>query len=198
MDEMKSALERALERAERMGKLSEEEMRQQKEAKYVPIGEAIAQRFFEHGYSNILAEQLDKFDEEGKAIASKAAFSMLLQSIDLENKALTERALEAINDLKGSATVGKLSGEIMKLYGQYAWQKKLWNEENADALGREVRERLVDAGISGNAVGEINIQTSKAWEEMSTKLGAEFNTRLDELKNSLASAIHEQMNKTSP
>ena len=57
MGEMKSAFEKALERAEKLGKLSPEEMRGRKEAEYAPIGRAIADRYLRHGHNEILEEE---------------------------------------------------------------------------------------------------------------------------------------------
>lgn len=190
MDEMKSAFERALERAERMGKLSPEEMQQQNEARFVPAGESIAQRFFEHGHISILAEQLDKLESEGKAVATRSALSTLIGSIDLDNKDITERALEGINGLKGSDAIGKFSEDIVDLFGQYAWQKKLWYEENAEDAGKEIKERMASVGIFGNAVAGINIENDDDWYRKSDELRSEFNSRLNVIKKALEQALY--------
>ncbi|NQT73427.1 MAG: hypothetical protein HQ553_11775 [Chloroflexi bacterium] len=185
MDEMKSALERALERADRMGKLSPEEMQRQNEAKYVPAGEAIAQRFFEHGQISILAEQLDKLENEGKSIATRSALATLISNIDLENKDLTEKALEGIIGLQGSKTVADVADEVMKLFGQHSWQKKLWYEENAEEAGKEIKERMASAGILGNAVAGINTENDEEWAKKADELRSEFDARLSKMKQAL-------------
>lgn len=190
MDEMKSALERALERADRMGKLSPEEMQRQNEARYIPAGEAIAQRFFEHGHISILAEQLDKLESEGKAIATRSALSTLIESIDLDNRDMTERALEGINGLDRSDHIGRISEDMVDLFGQYAWQNKLWYEENAEDAGKEVKERMPNAGISGSAIAEVNIENDEEWSRKSDELRSEFNSRLGELKKALGQALY--------
>lgn len=189
MGEMKSALERALERAEQMGKLSPEEMRKQKETEYTPIGEAIAQRFLEHGYTSILVEQLDKLGCEGKAIATRSALSTLIAGIDIENKSLTERALEGINGLKGSELTSNLTEEIVGLFDQYARQKKLWYEDHSEELGESVKQRLSELGISGSAVGEINIANNDQWTKKSEEFRLEFSAKLSRLKESFAQAV---------
>ena len=190
MDEMKSAFERALERAERMGKLSPEEMQRQNDARYVPAGEAIVQRFFEHGRISILAEQLDKLESEGKAIAVRSALSILIGSIDLDNRDMTERALEGINGLERSDHIGRISEDMVDLFGQYAWQNKLWYEENAEDAGKEVKERMASVGILGNAVAGVNIENDEEWSRKSDELRSEFNSRLNELKKALGQALY--------
>ena len=189
MDEMKSALERALERADRMGKLSSEEMQHQNEARYKPAGEAIAQRFFEHGHISILAEQLDKLEDEGKTIATRSALTTLIHDMNLDNKDITERALEGIMGLQGSKAVADIADNVLALYGQYAWQKKLWYEENAEDAGKEIRERMAYAGISGSAIAEINIDNDEEWSRKSNELRTEFDLRLGEIKKELVQAL---------
>lgn len=189
MEEMKSAMERALERAERMGKLSQEEMRQQQESRYVPIGEAIAQRFFEHGYTSILVEQLDKLDAAGKEIATRSALTTLINSIDIENKELTERAFDGIIGLRDSKDSVILGNHVMTLFGQYEWEKKLWYEENSEEIGKEVKEHLARSGISGSAVAEINIANDEEWARKSDELRAEFDSRLGEIRQELVQGL---------
>ena len=186
MDEMKSALERAMERADRMGTLSPEELQRQNEIKYMPAGEAIAQRFFAHGHTTIMAEQLERLGSEGKLIATRSALNTLINSIDLDNKELTEMALEGINGLHpDSKAISELLQEIMALFGRYAWQKKLWYEENSQEAGKEARNLITAAGISGNAIAEINLENNENWISKSDELRSEFDSILTEMKPSL-------------
>ncbi|MBT4510852.1 MAG: hypothetical protein HOC20_01395 [Chloroflexi bacterium] len=192
MDEMKSALERALERADRMGRLSPEELQRQNEGRYIQAGEAITQRFFEHGNTSILAEQIEKLESGGTAIAIRSALATLIGGMDLSNKDLTERTLDGINSLGGSKPVNEISEEIMSLFGQYAWQKKLWYEENAEEAGKEIKERMASAGIYGSAIAEINIENNEEWAQKSDELRSEFNSRLSEMKKVLGQALYSE------
>jgi hypothetical protein len=189
MDEMKSALERALERADRMGRLSPEELQRQNEGRYIQAGEAIAQRYFEHGHVSILAEQIEKLESEGRAIAIRSALATLINGMDLSNKELTERALDGINGLGGSKPVNEISEEIMSLFGQYAWQKKLRYEENSGDMGKEIKEHMEGAGISGSAIAEINIENNEEWAQKSNELRSEFDSRLSQMKKTMTQAL---------
>ena len=75
MDEMKSAFEKALERAERLGKLSPEEIRKRKEEEYIPVGRALADRYLGHGYVKLLEEEANRYNGEEKDIVRRAALS---------------------------------------------------------------------------------------------------------------------------
>ncbi len=189
MDEMKSAFERALERAEQMGKLSPEEMQKRNEAKYRPVGEAIATRFFEHGYASILCEQLDKLGDEAKLIATQSALSELIGQISIEDRSTTERALDGISALGESDRIQSIAEEIVALFGQYAWQKKLWYEENSEYISKEVEVRLAKMGISGNAIGDVNIENDDRWAVESGKLLTEYRAMLEQCQQRLTQEL---------
>jgi len=188
MSEMQSALERALQRAERIGKLSPEEARQQKEAKYIPAGRTIVERFLEHGYTVVLADQLAKLEDEGRPIAIRAALLALIEDIDIDDRALMERALEGIRTLSAESVLD-VSEEISGIFDQYATQKRLWYNEHFSEMTAATRERLVSLGISGSAVGEINIGNDPQWIQKQAELRSEFNARLGESKASLSHAV---------
>lgn len=189
MDEMKSALDRALERAASLGKLSPEEMRRQKESEYGPAGENIAQRYLEHGQVRILADQLGKFSGEEGQIVMRAALVRLVHSIELEDRNLSERALEGIAYLRGNRATGAIMQDIRRLFGQYAWQQKLAHEENTDTMGKEIRDRLARAGIGGSAVAEVNLQKDESWQRISGNLLSEFGSQMEELKLVLLASL---------
>jgi len=189
MSEMQSALERALQRAERIGKLSPEEARQQREAKYIPAGRAIAERFLEHGHTVVLADQLDKLEEGGRSIAIRTAISVLIEGIDIDDRALTDRALEGIKTL-GAESMLDVFKEISEIFDQYAAQKKRWYDEHCSEMTAATRERLVSLGISGSAVSAINIGNDPQWVQKQAELRSEFNARLGELRASLSRAVN--------
>jgi hypothetical protein len=81
MGEMKSALERALERAEQLGTLSPEEIRKKKEEKHILIGEGLAKKYMEHGFRGVLPEAISRYNGEEKSFVVGAVRSVLLHSI---------------------------------------------------------------------------------------------------------------------
>jgi len=68
--EMKSAFEKAMEKAEKLGSLSPEEMRERKEAEYTTLGRAIAERYMGHGHKQLLKEEVGQYSGEEKAVVS--------------------------------------------------------------------------------------------------------------------------------
>ena len=189
MGEMKSALERALERAEQLGTLSPEEMRQRKEREHILMGEGLAKRYLEHGFSGVLSEGISKYDEKEKSVVVRAALSVLLQSIGLENNNLSERAIRGILDLKGDERIESACREIEGVLREYHQAKQRCHQEKRAAIEKSVRESLHRMRISGSAVGEINTGTGEEWRRIVTELQSRFDGYLGKLKTSLADTL---------
>lgn len=186
MGEMKSALERALERAEQLGTLSPAEMRKRQEEEHILIGEGLAKRYLEHGFSGILAEGISKYDAEEKSVVARAAVAVLLQSIGLKDTELSERAIRGILDLKSNKRIESICQEIEGVLQEYHQAKQQCHQEKRTTIENSVRESLHRLRISGNAIGEINAGTGEEWKRMVTQLQSRFGDRLGKLKTSLA------------
>ncbi len=99
MGEMKSAYEKAMERVEKLGKLSPEEMKERKEAEYTLVGRALAERYLNHGYGELLSEEVGNYNDEEKDMVTRAAVSRLIEAIQLADSESTERATLGISSL---------------------------------------------------------------------------------------------------
>lgn len=189
MEEIKSALEKALERAEELGELTAEELRKSKEAEYLPIGEGIAKRFLRHGSSSIMNEEINKYTSEEKEMVIKGALATFRGVIDLENSSESESALAGIRSLKPEEQVEHICHEIESLLTEYQEAKQRRYEAKKEAVEKSVKELLHRLRISGSAIGEINPRVSKVWEQIISELRSRFEPRLDELKQALAEAL---------
>jgi len=74
MGELKSAYERAMEKAEKLGQLSPEELRERKKAELAPIGRALADRYLSHGHTRVLSHDLERFGDEERDVIANAAW----------------------------------------------------------------------------------------------------------------------------
>jgi hypothetical protein len=189
MGEMKSALERALERAEQLGRLPPEEMRKRKEEEYILVGEGLAKRYLEHGFSDVLVDSMSKYDGVGKSLIAKAATRVLLQGIGLQDTDLSERAIQGILDLKSDERIESICQEIEGILQEYHQAKQRCYQEKQATIEKSVRESLHRLRISGSAVGEINTGTGKEWKRMVTELQSRFGARLSSLKTSLTETL---------
>ena len=103
MGELKSAYERALERVEKLGALSPQELRETKDAEQSAIGRALAERYLEHGYERPLVEGLERYHGDDRGVVVKGALSRLVAEIEFDNGQATDRALQGIEALSAPA-----------------------------------------------------------------------------------------------
>lgn len=193
MGEMKSAFEKAMEKAEKLGGLSPEEMRERKEAECTTLGRAIAERYLGHGHKQLLEEEIGRYSGGEKGIVMGAALSRLVEAIDLKSDDIVVmgRALEGLVILKGKGQVLETVGRIQALLHEFReviHQKYEIEKESIEKDGRELLHRL---RIAGSAVGSINLKSSEAWEVISVELESQFSQRLEALKRELLGLVEE-------
>ena len=185
MSEMKSALEKALERAERLGKLSPDEIRERKEEEYTTVGQALADRYLEHGHVKLLKEEANRYSGDKKATVRRAALSRLVEAIDLGDHEASERAMEGVLVLAGEAVAGQMRQQIEGLLAEHEKAGEAKYEEQRGEAERRERELLHQLHISGSAVGEINLEASEMLRALSQELYSQFDQRLQQLKEQL-------------
>ena len=104
MGELKSAWEIAQEKANKLGKLSSEEERRQREEKCRQIGQAMAQRWLDGSQGQNLAAEINNYPEEEKSLIKQAIIDYLIEAIDFQSSKSgmsgLERAIEGIASLE--------------------------------------------------------------------------------------------------
>ena len=185
MGEMKSAFEKALEKADKIGKLSPEEMREREEAEYAPVGRAIAERFLGHGHKQILKEEVERYSSDENGIVVRAALSLLVKSIDLTSSDLIERSLDGLLTLKGKERIGGTVDRIRILFSEFQEKREQEYEREKENIDKSERELLHQIRIAGSAVGPINPTASESLSLVYEKLTSQFNERLEALKQEL-------------
>ena len=180
MGELKSAWEIAQERASRLGKLSPEEERRQKEEECRQIGSAIAIRWLNNAEKSI---ELDKYPEEQKGLIKQAVLKHLIEAIELKNPNRLERIRQGIAMLYPGAN--SAIEQITQLAQEYEGaERKRFNE--SEGKGGEILHQM---RISGTAVGEINSKAVAEWQKDEAEWTQAFVSRLDNLKQELYSAL---------
>ena len=185
MGEMKSAFEKALEKADKIGKLSPEEMREREEAEYTPIGRAIAERFLGHGHKQILKEEVERYSSDENGIVVRAALSLLVKSIDLTSRDLIERSLDGLLTLKGKERIGGTVDRIRILFSEFQEKREQEYEREKENIDKSERELLHQLRVTGSAVGPINPKASESLDLVYEQLNSRFNERLETLKQEL-------------
>jgi len=177
MDELKSAFDRAMERAERVGELSPEEMRERKEAEFTPAGRAVAERYLEHGHESLFLEDVNKHAGDEGDIIKRAALVRLVESIALSDYEMAERAMKGVLALSGE--VGGIIESMLGLFQDFGEKVQRKYSSERGKLDAEERELLHQMRISGSAVGQINLAASESWGRIYREFSAPFVERLD-------------------
>lgn len=185
MGEMKSAYERALERAEKLGRLSPEELAEKREAEDMAVGKALAEQYLEHGHTRILSEALAKHSGDDRHIVLGAALSRLAEAISLQDGETTERALQGMRSLRHSAAMPEIESELRSLAAEYRQAEVELREQKERESGLRGNNLLRELGISGSAVAELRLGAGEMRAEIADELSPRFEARMEQLKKRL-------------
>ncbi|MEE8373055.1 MAG: hypothetical protein V3R87_05035 [Dehalococcoidia bacterium] len=191
MDEMKSALERAMERADRLGKASEED---RMKWQYLPEGEKLAAGHMK-GDSDLLVE-LGKYDDDARPHVAEGAQKVLVGSMDLPRndvaKAWNKKAMEAIKELKRDKVgVENVFTKIRRVFNHYEQEGEQQRKQAYDEVKRDVEAKLRQAmQQSGQeAPAKMNVESQpqfqQEWRLAMAQLDSQYINLLDEYKQEI-------------
>jgi hypothetical protein len=182
MGEMKTAWEIAQAKAAKLGKLSAEEQRQQQEKESRQIGTAIAQRYLSHWNPADMHEELSRHSTEQKPMITRTILSELAETIDLRSQNMFEKIAKGIVCLRPEAegTIEQVS-ELSREYGEAEGKTRREIESRVKKMLHQLR-------ISGSAIGGINVEANREWQQSMQELDRPFQERLEELKSELCQA----------
>lgn len=193
MDDIKSALEIALEKAEKLEKATEEERLRWK---YVPEGEKLAARYLKEG-CNLVAE-LGKYDAKATRHVIDGAAEILIRNINLPRSEAARRnnkqAMEGLKVLKRDKVgVENIYSRIRRLFDHYLGQGEQQRKQARESLKAEFEARVRQAVQQqvGSLIGikidvERQPQFQEEWRRVLAKLDAQYYQLLDEYKRELA------------
>ena len=178
---IKSALEIAMERAASMPGLTQEELAEQKEREYQPRGAAIGRRYLEGALKERdLQTELSKYRGQEGEIVKRAFLLTLNQSIRLESKSISLKALEGIKAVEPTADFDEMKRQIETIFDEFGQQV----ERRIGRYEALEKEKLQQLGISGSAV-KRNLEESQAWQEELKRIQSEYDSRISKLKENL-------------
>jgi len=194
MGELKSAFERAMEKAGKLGSLSSEEMKKQEEQRLSTVGRAIADKYLNHGHAQVLKDDIEKFRADEKDVVSRGARLGLAESISFD-KGVTAEALDRV--AAGLLTLatgnkGVIEELISKVRGLLEELEVELDRTYSNEFGRiesDKRGLLHELGISGSAIAGINVEGSSAWEQIENDLRLQYNAKLELLRRELSQAV---------
>jgi hypothetical protein len=168
MDEMKSALERAMERAESLGKASEEDLRKWK---YIPGGEKLAARYLKDE-CDLLAE-IGRFDDDARKLVSEGAQAILVNNIDLPRnehvKRVNRKAMETIKELKrDKVSLENVYTKIRRVFSHYEQEGEQQRKQAYEAVKRDVEAKMRQAlqqQLGTSAPARIDVESQPQFQQ---------------------------------
>lgn len=193
MDDIKSALEIAMEKVEKLGEPTEEE---RLKWTYGPQGEELAARYLK-GKINLLAE-LSKYEENTKKIVIESAAAILARNINLpKNDAIKKNNRKVMDGLKllknDKVGVENVYSKIRFLFNHYAEQGEQQRQQAYESLKSEMEAKIQQAMQQqlGPLIGmkidvESQPQFQQEWRKALMQLDAQYLTHLNEYKKELS------------
>jgi len=180
--EIKSTLELALEKAAKLPRLTEEEIREQREKEYGPRARAAAGRFLagEVTGEELVVDVLKYGNEEGE-VFRKAFLESILEDVLFEEPGKTARAIEGIRVVLEDDYREEANRCLQAVLCDYEAEKQRVLAE----LEKSESTRVRALGISGSAI-RLNLRENEEWRQRDSELREAFEPKLDQVKQQLA------------
>jgi len=191
MGEMKSSWQIAMEKAEKLGKVSPEEINS---IKYVPEGNRIASQYLQDDKSDLLSE-LAKLPAGDAAVhVKKGIDEILLRNISLphneEDMRRTNRAMSGLRLIKeNKKQLETTLGLINNLLNQYQLALKQTYDEFKKKAEMTIQQASRNArpqrGDQMPLEQRLQIQIQEEWRQIHSELDAQYGKALDEHKQKI-------------
>ncbi len=193
MGDIKSALEIAMEKVEKLGEVTAEE---RLKWKYVPEGEKLAARYLKQSL-NLVAE-LGNYEEKVVRYIKEGAADILIRNINLPKDELArrnnKRAMEGLKTLKSNKIgVENIYSKMRSIFNHYIEQGEQQRKQAYHRLKVEFEAKVQQAIQQqlGSAVGikidvERQPQFQEEWRKLQTQLDSQYIKLLDEYKQELS------------
>jgi hypothetical protein len=192
MGDIKSAVEIAREKVERLGTATDEE---RLKWKYVPEGEKLAARYLKQNL-NLVAE-LGNYDEKVLRYIKEGASEILIRNINLPKNDLARRtnkkAMDGLKTLKSNKVgVENIYSKMRNIFKHYTEQGEQQRKQAYDRLKVEFEAKVKQAMQQqlGSVIGvkidvERQPQFQEEWRQLQIHLDSQYIRLLDEYKQEL-------------
>jgi len=193
-DEIKSALEIAMEKVKKLGEPTEEE---RLKWKHGPEGEQLAARYLKED-CNLVAE-LSQYQEKVRKYIVEGASEVLIQNISLPKndvaKKNNRKAMDGLKLLKNDkVSVENVYSRIRNLFNHYTEQGEQQRRQAYESLKAEFEARIQQAiqqqlgSFMGTRIDvERQPQFQQEWRRILTQLDSQYLSLLGEYKRELSS-----------
>ncbi|MEE8472056.1 MAG: hypothetical protein V3S82_02685 [Dehalococcoidia bacterium] len=197
MGDIKSAFERAMERADKLGKATPEEMER---LQYIPEGEKLAAKFLRN--ECLLGEELDQHEEKVRGLVAKGAHGVFLSNIALPKnehiQRTSEKSMEGLKALKrDGAALDKIFSKITNIFEHYLQQGMTQRQEAFEALKKDFQAKLEQAmrqqgaGVPPGARTDVESQPQfqEAWRKVMAQMDSQYLNVLSDYKQEIVNIL---------
>lgn len=193
MDEMKSAFERAMERAESLGKASEEDLTKWK---YLPEGAKLAAKYLRDEFD--LATEIGKYDEKVRQHVVQGAQEAFIRNIDLPRNDLAKKknkkVMEAIKELKRDKVgIENVYTKLRRVFSHYEKEGEQQRRQTYEAVKRDFEAKLMQAAQQQPGAApppRVNVEShpqfQQEWRRVLAQLDSQYLKLLDEYKKEIS------------
>ncbi len=194
MEDIKSALEIAMEKVEKLGEATDEERLRWK---YVPEGKKLAVRYLKQRDCSLVVE-LSKCEEKVRKYIIEGAEDILIRNINLPSNGLAKRnnkrAMDGLKTLKSDKVgVENVYSKIRDILNHYVEQGEQQRKQAYESLKAEFEAKIRQAlqlqlgsliGIRIDVEGQPQFQ--EEWRRLQTQLDSQYLRLLEEYKQELS------------
>ncbi len=193
MDDIKSALEIAMEKIEKLGEATDEERLRWK---YIPEGERLAARYIKQDCN--LVVELSHYEEKVRRYIMEGAGNILIRNINLPKDDLAKRnnkrAMDGLKNLKSNkVAVENVYSKMRRIFNHYVEQGEQQRKQAYESLKAEFEAKVQQAVQQQlGSLMRVRIDVEKQpqfqeeWRKIQTQLDSQYFKLLDEYKQELS------------
>ena len=193
MGDIKSALEIAMEKIEKLGEATEEE---RLKWKYVPEGEKLAARYIKLDCN--LVDELGQYEENIRRYIIEGAGEILTRNINLPKSDLAKRsnkkAMDGLKAVKSNKVdVENVYSKMRRIFNHYIEQGEQQRKEAYERLKIEFEAKMqqaVQQQLGSMARIKVDVekqpQFQEEWRKIQVQLDSQYLKFLDEYKQELS------------
>ena len=193
MGDIKSALEIAMEKVEKLEQATEEE---RLKWKYVPEGEKLAAKYLKEDYN--LAIELNKYEEKVRRYIIEGAGDILIRNINLPKDDLAKksnrRAMEGLKVLKSDkVAVENVYSKLRQIFNHYVEQGEQQRKQAYNTLKTEFEAKVRQAmqqqfGLTAGVKIDVEKQPQfqEEWRQVQAQIDSQYHKLLDDYKHELS------------
>jgi hypothetical protein len=194
MGEIKSAFDKAMERVEKIGEASEEEVMKWK---YIPEGQKLAVIYLKEECN--LSAELDKCEDKAKPFVAQGIEDVLLRNINLPANDFAKRnnkkAMEGTKVLKrDKAGLENIYSKIRRIFSHYEQEGEQQRRQSYEMLKQDFQVKIKQAmqqqgGLPMGAKIDIERQPQfqEEWRRVLIQLDSQYHKLLGEYKKEIVS-----------